>query len=157
MGRPKKNTELKILRGTFRKHREAPAPEIFEPMQKLPPPPAGMGKAGRDLWKTLGGELFAAGVLTGPDMPAFTMLCESTDRADRLHGALTNNGKRTLAAGIEENPAWYRALKFEKEFCSKLFESFGASPRSRTSVSAKKTTKEDPDVLRMRELLAGGF
>ena len=119
----------------------------------MPPPPGSLGAEGKALWESLGSDLLNSGVLTSADLPAFQKLCQSHDTAARLYFDIIQDGEIPLARGIEKNPALYRAYKAENEFCRKLLESFGASPRSRNSISGRRKEEETPDTRRMKELL----
>jgi len=156
MSRPKLSTEYKQKKGTLRPCREQKKAE-YKKLEKMPPPPSGLGKAGIELWVTFGNQLIEAGIFTVLDIHAFTLLCESRDRALMFNDALTNNGKLSLAMAISDpdNAPLYRAFKFEIENQKKLCQEFGMSPRARNTVSVKNADSGDPDARRMMELIGG--
>ena len=155
MGRPKKNHDLKIIQGTFRPGREQEPPDFFPLLEKMPPAPDWLGEIGRELWETLGGQLVSSGIITGPDLGAFILLCESRERSQMFRDALTNNGKTSLAAAVadKENAPLYRAFKFEQEFSKKMMQEFGVTPRARNTVSPKATSNTDLETEKMKRLL----
>jgi P27 family predicted phage terminase small subunit len=157
MGRAKLSKEAKIIKGTFRPCQEQEPADWFPELDKMPEPPEELGSAAKELWKRLGGQLVASGVMAVVDLLAFTLLCQSYDRADRFQTAITNNGKLSLAKATAdpENAILIRQLKFEREFVKKLLGDFGITPRSRNSVSSVAKKKLTPDEEDMARLLTG--
>ncbi|MDR0497345.1 MAG: P27 family phage terminase small subunit, partial [Treponema sp.] len=144
MGRPRKNVNAKIIQGTFRPDREL-KPDFCPPLEKMPPAPPWLGKAGQELWDKLGKQLVSSGVITNIDLTAFLMLAETADSVEAIKALMTNNGKETLAKGVKDDPALFRAYKYHLDFKKKLLTEFGVTPASHNRVQPSPSRQEDED------------
>lgn len=73
-GRPPKPTELKVLQGTFRKHRANPTEPKVAPSSMRPP--AYLDDDAKKQWRVFAKELLDMGVLTTVDRTALARYCE---------------------------------------------------------------------------------
>lgn len=120
-GPAKTPTEMKVIAGTFRKHRDretAPSP-IFPAIERMPDAPKDLDAAGREMWRELGGMLAACGVLRVVDLYALQQLCYCWQRF-----------RQRAEHGMPVKPSSVRALRG-------LFAEFGLSPAARRRVLAK--------------------
>ncbi len=132
-GPPRKPTVLKALAGNPGK-RALPKHEP-QPKGGCPSAPAGMTPEGRAEWRRTARKLYALGLLTWADRPAFTSLCELCGMQDRATRALRRDGDYVTGAngGLVRHPA-VSVLRGLADPIRKLSAEFGLTPSSRTRV-----------------------
>lgn len=152
-GRPRKPAKQKILQGTFHKYRNPENEAQYNGLSKMPPPPKHLNEHGKRLWVDCGAELVASGVITGPDIIAFEMLCETYGRYKLLEAYNASN----LIANVEGEHGGRspQAQQMNADFalCEKMMTHFGLTPASRNKFGVSKKKDEDPDIKKMKELL----
>lgn len=121
-GPAKTPNELKVIAGTDRPDRQEPAdaPQ-FERVKEFPPPPQHLEPDGATLWRELGSQLVACGVLQVVDLYALEQLCYAWQR-------FRNKAKAKFEVTASED----NALKA-------LFAEFGLTPAARRRVVANIT------------------
>ncbi|MDZ4253996.1 MAG: hypothetical protein U1A72_15610, partial [Sulfuritalea sp.] len=110
--------EFKVIAGTDRADRREnaePTPE-FDKVRVFPSAPQHLDPDGAELWRTLGQQLVAAGVLQIPDLPALEQLCYAWQRF-----------RKKAKAGMDITASEDNALKA-------LFGEFGLTPTARRRV-----------------------
>jgi phage terminase small subunit len=110
---------LKVIAGTDQPSRrdDAPAPE-FAPVTTFPEPPIHLNPDGSALWRELGPQLVACGVLQVVDLYALEQLCYAWQRF-----------RQKAKAGFEVTASEDNALKA-------LWQEFGLTPAARRRVAA---------------------
>lgn len=156
MSRPRKNTDVKVIQGTFRQDREL-EPDFYQSLDFMPDPPPELGKAGRELWVNIGAQLTAKGVLASVDLPAFQLLCDTEDFISMFKSALTCDGKKEFTQGVRDDPLLFRSYRFWLDSQRKMMLEFGLTPASRNRVSPNKKKEESSNDKRMKELVFGDF
>ena len=124
MSRPRKDSLVKLIAGTSEKAREArqaaeeaDAPQ-FEALREFPDPPQTLNTDGAALWKKLGPELVACGLVQVVDVYALEHLCY-----------LWQLFKQKAAAKLEVTASESNALRA-------AFSEFGLTPAARRRVVA---------------------
>src|SRR3990167_5385996 len=124
MPNPPKDHDLKVISGTVEKSREAKteadAPE-FDRVKVFPPAPQHLDVDGAQLWKELGTQLVACGVLQVVDLYALEQLCYCWQRF-----------RQKAKAKLEITASEDNALKA-------LWAEFGLTPAARRRVVANLT------------------
>ena len=138
-GRPAKPTALKALQGTAR-------PDRINPHEPQPPviveahPPAWLKGRGRKAWRELAGMLGDMRILTVPDQPALSLLCDAYGeyieaRAVVQREGMTYESKTMNGSIVRRRPeveiaadAWRRTAA--------MLQQFGLTPSARAKVSA---------------------
>src|SRR3954470_22329956 len=95
-GRPHMPTNLKVLRGTFRKdrvHSAEPQPEAA-----MPTCPSFLSKEAKKEWRRLSGELYILGLLTRLDRAALAGYCAAYARWAEAEAHLTGGKLTTVAS-----------------------------------------------------------
>lgn len=118
MPRQRKDHNLKVISGTVEKSREraeADAPK-FEQVKDFQPAPQHLNPDGAALWKALGDQLVACGVLQVVDVYALEHLCY-----------LWQLYRQKAKAGLDVTASESNALKA-------LFSEFGLTPAARKRV-----------------------
>lgn len=134
----------KILQGTFRKDRDAGAPE---PQLALPDPPPALAKIPVALreWKRAAPMLFAQGLMAEDYRDALASYCLLFARSEHAELVLARR-----AAGAVEEPLDMRSTEQLEGAANKALElmrkfavEFGMTPASRTRVHAQKPAAGD--------------
>ena len=122
-GRRPKPTQAKILKGTFRKHRQKKDPEI---VCDLPGPPEWLSGEARNEWDRLHDPLVRAGILTGEAWSLFVAYCATWGR---LHDKMAD-GDRIDATQLVQLRC--------------LAGSFGLDPATRSKLAPKEKPEINP-------------
>ena len=133
--------ELKIAKGTFRKHRHANTPRIDA---ELPTKPAFLSARGGYWWKRLGSQLVKAKVLTPADASTFALHCDSLARFEEVTQLLkgTENCVTPTQMGTSQNALFHVRNKLFDQILKTGIE-FGLTPASRTKVKTTQASKDD--------------
>ena len=129
-----------------------PIPKVIRPKPLAPEAPAGLGRFGGKLWKTLAPKLEPLGLLTEVDGPAFAALCMTYEIAQRARKELA---KAELADKDTHNSRLRRhpAVQVQKEALRDLkvwLVEFGLTPAARARLAISGVPgddSEDPDGL----------
>jgi P27 family predicted phage terminase small subunit len=169
-GRPRLPRQQKILQGTFQPSRNPGSEADFPPVAALPPAPRSLNAQGRKLWKQLGPELVASGVMTAVDLPAFALLCVRYGLGMELHDAVTTGkdidpktGKiKTLRIPLasylrnknSQTIPEYNAMRNELAAAKQLMIEFGLTPasRNRFGVPERSAGPSESDRIMLRVL-----
>lgn len=143
-GRPKKPTNLKLLKGTLRTDRinkDEPKPKI-----NIPKAPTHLNKEAKKEWKEMAQQLFNLGLLTNIDKAALAGYCQLYGRwvqAEKKLGA----GElviETKSGNLIQNP-YLGIANRAYEIMFRSLTDFGMTPASRARVSvASKKKVDDP-------------
>jgi len=148
MGKPRTCKSILELRGAFRKDRRNKiVPKKKAP--RRPPIPQTLSKGGKDEWKRLAPKAYELGTLTDADTRSFELLCEILSTERQAMHIIQSEGLTIDAAsgGKKANPA-IKVMEAARSQATRLFESFGLTPKSRTNVDTnppKKTNAFDDD------------
>lgn len=169
-GRPRLPRQQKILQGTFQPSRNPGNEADFPAMTALPSAPKTLNAHGKKLWKQLGPELVASGVMTAADLPAFALLCIRYGLGMELYDAITTGkdidrktGKiKTLRTPLsrylrEKNSQTipeYNAMRNELAAAKQLMIEFGLTPasRNRFGVPDRNAGPGESDLIMLRAL-----
>ena len=146
-GRKKLPTNLKILQGTFRGHREnknEPRPDI-----NIPEAPDFLSKEALIEWGRISSQLSRLGLLCEMDMAALALYCQAWGRIVRYEKIVAEKGElyKTSNGNIQLSPAmWVVNKAYEQAY--KFLTEFGMTPASRSKVSVKKSESGVKDPFR---------
>ena len=144
MARPRKPTNLKVVQGTNRPHRNNNEPQVAI---EIPPCPDYLGKEAKKYWGEISKQLANVGLIGIVDGALFGLHCDSYGRFKEISGQLekiedmldeTPNGLGVQSALWQiRNKLWDQVLRSASEF--------GLSPaaRSKINLPAKSEKKED--------------
>lgn len=160
MPKPRVPTQIKVLRGTFRKN-EALNEPMPDKLQVAPKPPAHYNKWAKRMWKDIAGELLSLGMLTRIDLYTLEVLCEQYGIYRELKDAITHvtskDGSRQkislaqyLAGQNSQTIPEYAAMRAAFERYSALLKEFGLSPASRSRMDI---LREPPKAVDPMEVL----
>lgn len=116
MSNPPIDPKVKQLAGTDRKDRQAEDSPQFQQVKEFPAPPQHLDVDGAAMWKSLGDQLVAAGVLQVVDLFALEQLCYAWSRF-----------RKKAKAGMDVTASEDNALKA-------LLADFGLTPAARRRV-----------------------
>lgn len=161
MPKPRVPTQIKVIRGTFRRN-EAPANEPQPDLLKAAPkPPAHLNKWAKHMWKDIAGKLLTLGMLTDIDIYTLEVLCEQYGIYRELKDAITHRqtpvGREKisiaqyLAGQNSQTIPEYAAMRAAFERYSALLKEFGLSPASRSRMDIPREPPKAVDP--MEELL----
>jgi P27 family predicted phage terminase small subunit len=169
-GRPRLPKQQKILQGTFQKSRNPGSEADFPPVAVLPSVPKTLNAQGKKLWKKLGPELIASGVMTAADLPAFELLCVRYGMGMELYDSITTGkdidqktGKiKTLRVSLSkylkgqnsQTIPEYNAMRNELAAVKQLMIEFGLTPasRNRFGVPEKNAGPNESDRIMLQVL-----
>jgi P27 family predicted phage terminase small subunit len=143
MSNKKKSTELKLLRGTFRKHREVGGAPLCE-CNKIPEPPEFLSAEALKEWHRIAPELYAVGLLTQMDGTALAVYCLAYGRYRQA--LLKMQGQELVIstkAGTQVRNPLLRIADQAADLLLKVAKEFGMTPASRSKVSAKQKKAKD--------------
>ena len=148
MARSRKPTAIKELEGNPGRRRLLKNELKLEKANKVPKPPSFLDGKAKHLWRELAPGLYAAGLLTNIDIPAFTSLCQSYSRWRDAEAHISKNGM--LIPGRRDDFVKNPCVTISKTYHDiyfKLMRSFGLTPESRPGIAASLTgpnsTEED--------------
>jgi len=155
MPKPRVPTQLKVIRGTYRRN-EAPANEPKPDMLKsAPKPPSHLNKWAKKMWMDLAGRLLALGMLTELDLYTLEVLCEQYGIYRELKDAITHldipGGRRKitiakyLAGQNSQTIPEYAAMRAAFERYTALLKEFGLSPASRSRMDIPREPPQAVD------------
>jgi P27 family predicted phage terminase small subunit len=137
-GRPRTPTNVKMLRGTFRKDRVNAAEP--QPEAAIPTCPSFLSKEAKREWRRLSSELYILGLLTRIDRVALAAYCQAYGRWVEAEQHLTKEGLTTKAqSGYEQPSPWLPIANKALEQVRAVGAEFGIGPASRSKVSLTAT------------------
>ena len=141
MARPKKPTNLKVVQGTNRPHRNNNEPLVS---LEVPPCPEYLGKEAKKYWKEISEQLVNVGLIGVVDGALFGLHCDSygrlievSDHLKKMDDMLdqTPNGLEVQSALWQiRNKLWDQVLRSASEF--------GLSPAARSKLSMPEKPSE---------------
>jgi P27 family predicted phage terminase small subunit len=156
-GHNQKPTQLKIIHGTFRKHRAKkgePKPQLVD---EVPKPPRHLNGFGKWIWRRIAPELVEKRILTVLDLQSLEILCDAYGLYRAARAAMLRKG-RTLQQYLQGQNSQTTPEATMMRQCWATFKAFmaefGLSPASRgkLDIPAPKESEEDP----MKRLLDEG-
>ena len=143
MSNKRKSTELKVLKGTFRKHREGAGGPLCE-CNEIPLPPDFLSEEALKEWNRIAPKLYEAGLLTSMDRTAFAIYCQAYGRYRQALSEMQGQELviSTKAGNQVRNPL-LRIADQAAELLLKVAKQFGMTPASRSKVSAKQKKTKD--------------
>jgi len=134
-------TNLKLLKGTFRKN-EAVENEV-QPDLNIPSPPEHLNQIASVEWGRISQQLYKLGLLSDIDRAALAAYCVAYSRWVLAEQKLNEQGFtiETTNGNIIQNPIVGIANQ-AMEHMRKFLVEFGMTPSSRTKVSANKKPAE---------------
>jgi P27 family predicted phage terminase small subunit len=160
MGNPRLPRETKIIRGTFRKHREPTHTPDPTRINEIPAPPAHLRPYAKQEWKRVAAELVGEGMLTVLDLATLEICCAAyalyreaenaiyrpkKGRTQTLAQYLNGRNSQTMPELSTMRGAWQTYRSYLTEF--------GLAPASRGRISVKPSFSGEKDP--MQELLDG--
>ena len=142
MSNKRKSTELKVLKGTFRKHREGAGGPLCE-CNEIPLPPDFLSEEALKEWNRIAPKLYEAGLLTSMDRTAFAVYCLAYGRYRQALSKMQENFVIVTKAGNEVRNPLLRVADAAAEQVLKIAKQFGMTPASRSKVLAKKMKAKD--------------
>lgn len=151
-GRKNLPDQIKTQRGTDQKSRMKGA-SIFEPINKLPPPPPFLNKEGKKVFKNIGKYLLDLKVLNPANIMAFSALSrefgiyweaeiEMVDLKDRWEESIDKNGNKTTSPSAK-----HRISKEALVNAMRLAVEFGLTPASMSKIAVQPEKKNTIDNL----------
>lgn len=142
MARPKKPTELKILQGTNRKHRQVEQEPEFEKKEHYDPP-LWLNQLARDSWVELVPILVNARVLTDADLRCLESYCVHYSNFINAQRQVNEEGYTLTSAGgaIVKNPACTVVKESSSEMRA-LAGVLGLDPAARTRINVGNKKKK---------------
>lgn len=134
---PARTSEAKkALRGTQRTDRTK-APSTHGRIEKAPQAPVRLSPLAKNEWQSLAPLLTDAGTLSGSDLRALELLCETLASASEFADIVRTEGATVPAAGggTKGHPA-LQALATARSQARALLTDFGLTPRGRGGVDA---------------------
>jgi P27 family predicted phage terminase small subunit len=149
-GPPKTPTNLKLIRGTYRRDRAAanePEPEVA-----IPEPPDSLSPEAREEWDRISEELAMLGLLTRIDRVALAIYCEMWADFTEASLKIREHGKviRTKSGNVVENP-YYSIRKRSAEILRGYLTEFGMTPASRCRISVPEPQPQRTEADRTAE------
>jgi P27 family predicted phage terminase small subunit len=127
----------KTISCTLRNDRLA-QPRNAEPLEYLPPPPAGMSSLTLSAWERLGRLAIEAGTLTRFDTELLTLAARTAATCEELENQLKADGVLLHSNGsVKAHPAC-AALDRSRLLLLRLLDSLGLSPLGREKVHTTK-------------------
>lgn len=143
MSNRKKNKELKVIQGTFRKHREKSGAALCID-DKIPSPPSFLDTEALKEWHRVAPLLFEAGLLSSLDKTALSGYCVAWSRFLAAEKQL--EGQEMLISSptgnLSPNPLIRISRQAQEQFLSAA-KLFGITPASRSKVVPKKLKAKD--------------
>ena len=137
MGRPRKPTKLKLLKGTLRPCRENP--DEPKPKSNKIKIPKGITPEAKKEWRSVCKQLKEAGIITNLDTIELGLYCQAAANWKEA------NDKLRLTSMVIKSPSgypiinpYYTISKNSAEQMHKSLTEFGMTPASRSRVSATK-------------------
>lgn len=143
-------TNVKVLRGTLRKHRA----NAQEPKARpgIPGCPTELSPIAKREWKRVAKQLSAMGLLTTIDRAALALYCDAYGRWLEAITALRQYGVVIKSPNGYPIQSPYVAIANKcGEQVRLLLAEFGMSPAARTRVHAEVTLEDDPMAAFLRE------
>lgn len=143
MSNVKKPTNLKVLKGSLRKHREKKGGALCQ-TDKIPDPPKFLDAEALKEWKRVAPLLFEAGLLSSLDKACLAGYCQSWSRFLSAEKQLENQDMLITSptGNVCPNPL-IRISRQAQEQCLRLAKQMGITPASRSKVVPKKAKKKD--------------
>lgn len=147
MARPRKPTKILQFTGAFDKNPQRGRARANEPNLPagLGEPPEWMDTPATEEWKRVAPDLEAAGVTSRVESTALAVYCQAVSRMRLAEKEIFRDGITIMTeGGLKKHPAVgiaERAAVIIKAFASE----FGMTPASRSKVSAKPGTEQNPD------------
>ena len=140
-------TSRKQLAGTQRASRAKPT-QSHGRIARTPAPPERLSILAIDEWKALAPLLTKAKTLSGSDLRALELLCETLASATEFAEIIRKEGATVAAAGggTKGHPA-LQALATARSQARALLTDFGLTPRGRSGVETApdaESSKKDP-------------
>lgn len=143
MSNIKKPTNLKVLKGSLRRHREKKGGALCQ-TDKIPLPPEFLDTEALKEWKRVAPLLFEAGLLSSLDKACLAGYCQSWSRFLAAEKQLA--GQEMLitspTGNLCPNPL-IRISRQAQEQCLSMAKQMGITPASRSKVSAQKSKKKE--------------
>ena len=148
-GRPRKPTQLKVIQGTFRKHRAPKNEPKPPPVDRVPAPPRHLSLEAKKLWKKLAKKLKEQGLLTVLDLASLEVCCFNWGLYQELRKAILRRCKSFSAYLKNRNSQTaleYTAMKNAFLMYKSFATEFGLSPaaRARIDLPEPKSKASDP-------------
>jgi len=130
----RKSNQLLGLSAMTREDRK-PKRDFSRRLTRAPSPPAELSQRASEEWRRLAPACVAIGTLTGADLTAFALLCETlaSEREARETVAAEGLTTPTAGGGKKPHPA-VRIAENARNQSVRLLEAFGLTPRGRQSV-----------------------
>ena len=141
-GRPRKPTNLKVLKGTQRKSRINPNEP--EPELKIPSAPDFLNDEALKEWYRVTKVLSALGLLTEIDGTMLALYAQSYARMVKYEAIVAKNGElyKTKNGSVQLSPAMWIINRCHAQIHKYLTE-FGMSPAARSKVSGQKSESKN--------------
>ena len=147
-------SQLKKLTGTYRRDR-APAKEAEPDAAVNLRTPKGLSKHAAAFWRRYAADLAALGLVTGPDLPAFTLMAASYGIClDALELIARDGLTREDELGIERRHPAIQILRDASLAYRQWATEFGMTPLARGRIDVSRTAP-DPVSEFERYLMAG--
>lgn len=135
MGRKKSATNIKLIKGTYRKGRENPKEP--KPKSDAVRMPSGLSEGAQKCWKQVAKHLKDAGILTNIDQHALIMYCEANAKWREAMANLDKTGPITKTPNGHIQPSPFISISNKYfEQCRAMLTEFGMTPSSRSKVNA---------------------
>lgn len=144
-GRKKLPTQLKVLKGTLRNHREkTPGMVEPDPAQSGLKMPDHFSDLEAAVWNAHAQDLHASKLLRDVDYPQFIAFCVAVATMLEMKATLARDGKIIMGTfGPVKHPAW-AILKDAMVFINKFGSEFGLSPAARARVKVPEPKPDNP-------------
>jgi len=143
-GRKPKPTPVKTLAGNPG-HRPVNAAEPhFRVPERMPRPPAWLGREALSVWRDLGHLLLDAGLLTVVDRYALAMFCVAAGRWIEAERNVMHSGGPVIAAesgNLYQNP-WLHVANHAWGQMRKMLSEFGLTPAERSRLKVAMEAEE---------------
>jgi len=144
MARPKKPTNLKVVQGTNRPHRNN-----NEPLVSLEAPqcPDWLSEESKKYWEETASQLVNAGLIGGVDTALFSLHCDSYGRLVEISKKI-NTIERMVSHspnGMEIQSTWWQIRNKLHDQIIKTASEFGLSPVSRSKINMPEKSEKKKD------------
>jgi len=146
-GPPGKPTHLKLLEGNPGKQKINDKEPKPPPVSDISKPPNWMSPKAKKFWRKYAPILKRLGLLTEPDVPALSILCETFAEYRQALWKLRTEGFTTLApSGYEQQRPEVGILRKARKDIESLLAHFGMTPAARTRIQVNlESDLDDPE------------
>jgi P27 family predicted phage terminase small subunit len=143
-------SNVKKLRGTYRKDRAAVNEMTPETMQQVPLPPATLAKKAQEVWFKAAMELQKLHMLHAVDLELLAAYCHQVSIMDEAmffinkHGKVMKLRNKVNAEYYQKNP-WINIYNEALTYANRLAQQFGFTPSARSRISAPVVEKKEKD------------